>query len=131
MTYFPRDDGLRIPDTLWEAMRELLPHQPPPAHPLGCHRRRLDDRCVMDAVLFVLRNDCYWNALRLPDLCSSSSAHRRFIEWKRAGVFHQFRDAGLLQHDFLKPIDWRWLDAPRRCDAAHHLRGATLSAIPC
>lgn len=128
MTYFPRDDGQRIPDALWETMSELLPLRTPSAHPLGCHRRRLDDRCVMDAVLFVLRNGCYWNALRLPDLCSSSSAHRRFIEWKRAGVFHQFRDAGLLQHDFLKPIDWRWLDASSRYGTTHHPRGTAYAA---
>ncbi len=111
MTYFPKDDGQRIPDDLWDAMRVHLPCSPVSVHPLGCHRPRLCDRLVMDAVLFVLRNGCYWNALSLLDLCSSSSAHRRFIEWKRLGFFHRLREVGLLEHGFLKLIDWRWIES--------------------
>ena len=39
----------------------------------------------MDAIFFVLRTGCQWNALRETTICSSSSAHRRFQEWVQPG----------------------------------------------
>ena len=80
-----RDDGWRMPDWLWERIEPLLPD--PPAHPLGCHRPRVPNRSAMDAILLVLRTGMQWNALDTMGVCSSSSAHRRFQEWERAGVF--------------------------------------------
>ncbi len=63
----------------------------------------------MDAIFFVLRTGCQWNALNATGICSSSSAHRRFSEWTAAGVFAAFWRAGLLAYDALIGIDWRWL----------------------
>ena len=80
-----KDDGWRMPDWLWERIGPLLPPSPP--HPLGCHRPRVPDRDAMDAILLVLRTGMQWNALNATGICSSSSAHRRFQEWERAGVF--------------------------------------------
>ena len=74
-----RDDGWRLPDQLWAKMELLLP--PRPKHPLGCHNPRVPDRAAMDAIFFVLRTGCQWNALNATGICSSSSAHRRFQEW--------------------------------------------------
>lgn len=56
-----QDDGLRLSDELWARMEPLLP--PRPSHPLGCHRPRVSDRAAMDAIFFVLRTGCQWNAL--------------------------------------------------------------------
>src|SRR3954454_3170142 len=81
----PVDDQWRIPDPLWERIRPLLP--PRPHHPLGGHNPRVNDRRAMDAIFFVLRTGCQWNALNATGICSSSSAHRRFQEWTVAGVF--------------------------------------------
>ena len=80
-----RDDQWRIPDVLWERIEPLLPARPP--HPLGCHNPRVPDRKAMDAIFFVLRTGCHWNALNATGTCSSSSAHRRFQEWTSTGVF--------------------------------------------
>src|SRR4028119_1512884 len=102
-----RDDGWRLPDSLWAKMQPLLP--PRPQHKLGCHNPRVPDRSAMDAIFFVLRTGCRWNALRETTLCSSSSAHRRFQEWTRAGVFAAFWRKGLLAYDALRGIDWTWL----------------------
>ena len=63
----------------------------------------------MEGILFVLRTGCQWNALNATGICSSSTAHRRFLEWTEAGVFKRFWQAGLLQYDELKGIDWSWL----------------------
>jgi transposase len=63
----------------------------------------------MDAILFVLRTGCQWNALNGTGICASSPAHRRFQEWTEAGVFLKFWKTGLLAYDKLKGIDWAWL----------------------
>ena len=63
----------------------------------------------MDAIFFVLRTGCQWNALRETTICSSSSAHRRFQEWVTAGVFAAFWRQGLLAYDAVQGIDWDWL----------------------
>jgi transposase len=102
-----KDDGWRIPDELWEKMEPLLP--PRPKHPLGCHNPPVPARNAMDAIFFVLRTGCQWNALKATGICSSSSAHRRFLEWTEAGVFEEFWRQGLLEYDKLKIIDWNWL----------------------
>jgi putative transposase len=101
------DDPWRIPDTLWVRIEPLLPARPP--HPLGCHRPRVDDRRAMDAIFFVLRTGCQWNALNATGICSSSSAHRRFQEWTAAGVFVNLWARGLQEDDELVGLDWSWL----------------------
>ena len=102
-----KDDGWRLPDSVWERMEPLLP--PPKGHPLGCHNPRVPDRAAMNAILFVLRTGCPWNSLDATGICSCASAFRRFQEWTRAGVFEQFWRRGLLAYDQAKGIDWRWL----------------------
>jgi putative transposase len=97
----------RIPDELWERIQPLLPPRKP--HPLGCHRPRVEDRRAMDAIFFVLRTGCQWNALQDTGLCSSSAAHRRFQEWAAAGVFLAFWAQGLAVYEALQGIDWEWL----------------------
>ena len=104
-----KDDGWRIPDWLWERIEPLLP--PRPFHPLGTHRSRVPDRDAMDAILLVLRTGMQWNALNATGVCSSSSAHRRFQEWERAGVFAEIWRQGLLEYDKVVGIDWAWLAA--------------------
>ena len=85
----------RIPDALRAEIRPLLPPGKP--HPLGCHNPRVDDRRAMDAIFFRLRTGCQWNALSATGLCSSSSAHRRFQEWRAAGVFRELWRRGLTE----------------------------------
>ena len=102
-----RADGWRLPDELWAKMEPLLPERP--KHPLGCHNPRVPDRKAMDAIFFVLRTGCQWNALNATGICSSSSAHRRFVEWTTAGVFEAFWRQGLLAYDAVAGIDWSWL----------------------
>jgi putative transposase len=101
-----KDDGWRIPDWLWAKIEPLLPERP--AHPLGCHNPRVPDRDAMNAILFVLRTGCQWNALNATAICSSSSAHRRFQEWRAAGVFSELWRRGLLAYDERVGIEWEW-----------------------
>lgn len=102
-----KDDDWRISDALWEKIEPLLPQGKP--HPLGCHNPRVPNRNAMNAIFFVLRTGCQWNALNETKICSSSSSNRRFIEWTEAGVFEEFWKQGLLKYDKEKGIDWKWL----------------------
>lgn len=102
-----KSDSWRMSDTLWKQIEPLLPERK--AHPLGCHNPRVPDRKAMDAILFVLRTGCQWNALNGTGICSCSSAYRRFREWTDAGVFETFWRKGLTRYDGLKGIDWSWL----------------------
>jgi transposase len=96
----------RIPDELWRKIEPLLP--PPKPHPLGCHKPPTRPRKVMDAIFFVLRTGCQWNALNATDICGSSVAHRWFQEWVAGGVFAKFWTLGLEEYDVLKGLDWSW-----------------------
>jgi transposase len=95
-----------MPDELWARIEPLLPPGKP--HPLGCHKSRVDNRRAMDAIFFVLRTGCQWNALRATGICSSSAAHRRFQEWTQAGVFEQLWTLGLQAYDDLQAIEWAY-----------------------
>ena len=99
-------DPWRIPDALWEKIEPLLPPGKP--HPLGCHNPPVPARKAMNAIFFVLRTGCQWNALNATGLCSSSSAHRRFQEWTAAGGFRKLWALGLKEYDVVKGIDWSW-----------------------
>lgn len=96
-----------MPDALWEETKPLLPSLGKP-HRFGGGRPRVHDRHAMNAIFFVLRTGCQWNALSKTGLCASSTAHRRFQEWVRAGVFAKIWKKGLLRYDYLKGIDWDW-----------------------
>ncbi|BBJ69047.1 hypothetical protein ECC18A13_036120 [Enterobacter sp. 18A13] len=67
----------QISDELGKIMAPLIPEHKT-CHPLGTHRKRVDNRAAMDAIFFVLRTGCQWNALNATGICSSSSARRRF-----------------------------------------------------
>lgn len=102
-----RGNRFRCSDELWAFVEPLLPvHEN--KDPLGRGRRRRSDRDAFDAILFVLRTGCQWNALNATGICSSSTAHRRFQEWTEAGVFLELWKAGLEVYDELRGIDWSW-----------------------
>lgn len=107
MGLIERGDGWSIPDVLWSQIEPLIPAGKP--HPLGCHNPRVPDRSAMTAILFVLRTGCQWNALNATGICSSSSAHRRFVEWTEVGVFERAWVSALADYDEFVGVDWRWL----------------------
>jgi transposase len=97
----------RVSDELWEKIVPLLPKHVN-THKFGGGRPRADDRKCMDAIFFVLRTGCQWNALNETGICPSSTAHDRFQEWVRAGLFEKLWAAGLDEYDEMHGIDWSW-----------------------
>lgn len=97
----------RVPDVLWNKIQPLLPKHKN-RHRFGGGRPRVPDRQAMDGVLFVLRTGCQWNALNDTKICSSSTAHSRFQEWREKEVFRKLWSLGLEEYDELKGLQWRW-----------------------
>lgn len=92
---------------LWEKIEPLLP-VPVNTHPRGGGKKRVPYRKVMNGILFVLRTGCQWKALDATGICSASTAHARFQEWEKAGVFLEFWKQGLLDYDEMQGLDWKW-----------------------
>ena len=69
----------------------------------------MPDRDCADAICYVLRAGCQWQALDQTELCAHSTAHDRFQEWVAAGVFLKLWQAGVERFEELCGIDWEWL----------------------
>lgn len=100
--------GFRISDELWAQLQPLLPVHVK-THRFGGGRPRVPDRDCADAIFYVLRTGCQWQALDHTELCAHSTAHDRFQEWVKAGVFLKLWQVGVEQFDELCGIDWDWL----------------------
>jgi transposase len=107
MTYIAKESKEVIPDFIWEEIKLLIP-KPIDNHPLGCHRKRIDDRKVMSGIFFVLRTGCQWDALDDTGICKHSVAHKRFQEWAKAGVFEKFWQRGIFAYDEMKGLKLKW-----------------------
>jgi len=110
------DAKYQIPDELWRRMQELLLPAPKSKKKLG--RPRMDDRKAMNAIFYVLRTGCQWNALPR-SLGASSTLHDRFQEWGEAGFFERLWKEGLLEYDMKKGIDWEWQSMAGAMTKAH------------
>jgi transposase len=100
--------GFRISDDLWAVLEPLLPTHVN-THRFGGGRPRVPDRRCADAIFYVLRTGCQWEALNATELCAKSTAHDRFQHWVDDGVFVRLWQAGVAQFDDLQGIDWAWL----------------------
>lgn len=65
----------------------------------------MDDRKALNAIFYVLRTGCQWNALPRC-LGASSTVHDRFQLWVEQGVFERMWELGLEQYAEEVGIDW-------------------------
>jgi transposase len=97
-----------IPDEMWERIEPLIPKHVN-THRFGGGRPRVPDRQAMDGIFYVLRTGCQWRALDGTGICNGATAHRRFQEWREAGVFDTLWQQALRDYDEDVGIDWSWL----------------------
>lgn len=101
-----RDKWL-VSDELWKEIEPLLPRAKSQRRPQG-GRPPVIDRIAMNGIFFVLKTGCPWRALDVTGICSGATAHRRFQEWRKAGVFKAFWKKELQRYDECQGIDWKW-----------------------
>ena len=97
-----------VSDRFWDEFAKLLPERVN-THRFGGGRPRRPDRDCLNGILFVLRTGCQWNALSATGICPSSTAHDRFQEWVRAGVFERLFHMALQDYEEVVGIDWSFL----------------------
>jgi transposase len=78
--------GFRISDALWAILQPLLPVHVN-KHRFGGSRPRQSDRACADAIFYVLRTGCQWQALDQTELGAHSTAQDRFQEGRPHACF--------------------------------------------
>jgi transposase len=67
----------RVSDEMWQQIQPVIPSRPAKKK-LG--RPRVEDRLVLDGILYVLRTGCQWKHVP-KEFSSGSTVHGRFCEW--------------------------------------------------
>jgi transposase len=83
-----------LTDAQWERLAPLIPV--PPRRPDGKGRPRVDNRAILNGIVWVLCSGARWKDLpdRYPPY---QTCHRRFQEWIDQGVFKRTGTAGFLR----------------------------------
>jgi len=103
-----------VSDHLWSRAEALLPaHNPRVGRRRkyqrrpGGGRKRIAQRDIFAAIVYVLRTGCQWKAL--PKVFGSASAiHTHFQRWRQEGFFVRLWRAGLAEYDEMEGIAWEW-----------------------
>jgi transposase len=102
-----------LSDELWQKIEPLLPKPKSRLRGRGKKRRNVGGRPaaprrrVMAGILHILRTGCQWNAVP-KEFGSGKTLHRYFQKWVRARVFKKMWQAGLMEYDEVKGIQWEW-----------------------
>ena len=102
-----------VSDPFWEKVEPLIPS--PVRDPAKTYRRKpgggrkpIPSRRIFEAIIYVLRTGCQWQALPKERFGSPSAIHTHFKKWLRAGFFSQLWQAGLAEYDDMEGIAWLW-----------------------
>lgn len=93
-----------VPDELWEPIEGLLNRADPPKE---TGRPRVDQRKVLDGILFRLRSGCQWNQLP-KEFGDDSTVHRYFQRWNELGIFQGIWKRLVKACDQLGAVEWHW-----------------------
>ena len=94
-----------VPDALWQRIEPLLPIKPRRFRYPG--RKPLDDRRVLQGILFVLHTGIGWEHLpqELGFGCGMT-AWRRLRDWQRAGVWEKLHQLLLAELHTADQLEW-------------------------
>ncbi|MFI7123863.1 IS5 family transposase [Amycolatopsis sp. NPDC049868] len=93
-----------VPDELWALAEPLIPEHG--VRPQGGGPARADDRAVFTAIVFVLTSGCAWRYLPPSFGVTVPTAHRRFTEWTKAGLWPRLHRVVLDELGGQGVIDW-------------------------
>ena len=79
-----------LTDEQWTVVQPLIPA--PPKRADGRGRPRIDDRAILNGILWIMRTGAQW--MDMPERYPSyQTCHRRFQEWVKAGAFEEILKA--------------------------------------
>ena len=114
-----------LPDDLWERIEPvILEFDPPKAK--GC--KRVNQRKMLEGVIFRMRSSCQWNHLP-KELGDDSTIHRTFQRWVEGGVLERIWAVLIEERRELDGVNWEWQSADCSMGKAR-FGGAPLDAIP-
>ena len=114
-----------ISDDLWQRIEPVILELDSPR---GKGRKRVDQRKMLEGVIFRMRSSCQWN--RLPkELGDDSTIHRTFQRWVERGVLEGIWAILIEECQELDGLDWEWQSADCSMGKAR-FGGALLDAIP-
>lgn len=93
-----------VPDELWVLAQPLIPQFVP--RPQGGGTAPVDDRAVFTAIVYVLTSGCAWRELPPMFGVTVPTAHRRFTDWTKAGLWRKLHRAVLDELGSRGLIDW-------------------------
>jgi transposase len=93
-----------VPDELWVLVEPLVPEFR--ARPQGGGTAPLPARTVFTAIVYVLTSGCGWRELPPSFGVPFQTAHRRFSQWTKAGLWCQLHHAVLDELGSHGLIDW-------------------------
>ena len=77
-----------VSDDLWQRVEPLLPKHLRDRHVQYAGRKRIEDRKVLEGIVFALKTGVPWDAIpATTNWPSGVTCWRRLIEWHRAGVW--------------------------------------------
>lgn len=100
----PLETIWEIPDDVWEKIQPVILAVDPPK---ATGRKRVDQRQILNGIIFRLRSGCQWN--RMPkELGDDSTIHRTFQRWVGLGVLVQVWAMLIEKCDELGGLQWEW-----------------------
>lgn len=96
-----------LSDELWQRLEPLLPKRRKNRHVQYAGRKPVEDRRVLNGILFVLRTGVPWRALpATSDFPSGVTCWRRLRRWHKAGVWQRLFETLLVALQQAHQIDW-------------------------
>ena len=115
-----------IPDDLWERIEPVILELDPPPKAKG--RKRVNQRKMLEGVIFRMRSSCQWNHLP-KELGDDSTIHRTFQRWVEGGVLERIWAVLIEECRELDGVNWEWQSADCSMGKAR-FGGAPFDAIP-
>jgi transposase len=102
-----------VSDAFWAKVESLIPV--PERDSSKTYKRKsvggrkpMPSRRVFEAIMYVLRTGCQWQALPKERFGSPSAIYTHFARWQRAGFFLSLWRTGLAEYDEMEGVAWRW-----------------------
>ena len=96
-----------VPDDLWERIGPVILELDPPQ---SKGRKRVDQRKMLEGIIFRMRSGCQWNHLPR-ELGDDSTIHRTFQRWVGCGALEAIWAVLIEECQELGGVNWEWQSA--------------------